>query len=75
VTACDCGWRVDRANATSLLAMPVCGSTASRRLPGSYVELEGTETRSSIASSHTTQKTADLVEEYWHAIQPVAGPC
>ena len=72
--ACDGGWRVDRANATSLLAMLVLRQHGKPAVPGSYVELDGPETEEfGRLFSRTTQKTADLVEENWPAIQRVAA--
>ncbi|WP_425906578.1 hypothetical protein [Nitrobacter sp. TKz-YC02] len=72
--ACEGGWRVDRANATSLLAMLVLRQHGKPAVPGSYVELDGPETEEfSRLFSRTTQKTADLVEENWPAIQRVAA--
>ena len=72
--ACDGGWRVDRANATSLLAMLVLRQHGKPAVPGSYVELDGPETEEfSRLFSLTTQKTADLVQENWPAIQRVAA--
>lgn len=72
--ACDGGWRVDRANATSLLAMLVLRQHGKPAVPGSYVELDGLETEEfGRLFSRTIQKTADLVEENWPAIQRVAA--
>jgi hypothetical protein len=72
--ACDGGWRVDRANATSLLAMLVLRQHGKPAVPGSYVELDGPETEEfDRLFSQTAQKTADLVEENWPAIQRVAA--
>jgi hypothetical protein len=72
--ACDGGWRVDRANATSLLAMLVLRQHGKSAVPGSYVELDGPETEEfGRLFSRTTQKTADLVQENWPAIQRVAA--
>jgi hypothetical protein len=72
--ACDGAWRVDRANATSLLAILVLRQHGKPAVPGSYVELDGPETEEfGRRFSHTTQKTADLVEENWPAIQRVAA--
>jgi hypothetical protein len=72
--ACDGGWRVDRANATSLLAMLVLRQHGKPAEPGSYVELDGPETEEfDRLFSRTTQRTADLVEENWPAIQRVAA--
>jgi hypothetical protein len=43
-------------------------------VPGSYVELDGPETEEfDRLFSQTAQKTADLVEENWPAIQRVAA--
>ena len=71
--ACDGGWRVDRANATSLLAMLVLRQHGKPAVPGSYVELDGPETEEfDRLVSQTARKTADLVEENWPAIQRVA---
>lgn len=72
--ACDGSWRVDRANATSLLAMLVLRQHGKPALLGSYVELDGPETEEfGRLFIRTTQKTADLVQENWPAIQRVAA--
>ena len=55
------GWRVDRANATNLLAMLVLRQHGKPAVPGSYVDLDGPETEEfGRLFSRTTQKTAGL---------------
>jgi hypothetical protein len=51
------GWRVDRANATNLLAMLVLRQHGKPAVPGSYVDLDGPETEEfGRLFSRTTQK-------------------